>query len=716
MAIDTEIDSTLQHVAESHGTRVRCSQNTTLFDPGSTNISFYRLLSGSAAIVLHHPVGTVEAMTLEPLEWVGQSPIAVDDTYNFSLCCISDSEFEKVDWQTVDIRSQEYEAATTEFDGLAHKLHTIHLLIQTFYKTYENVSVEFLEELIRSAHFTRLAENETLFEQGDSAQVMYFLLSGKIDVYVGESDQLTRVGEIFHGEPFGEMSLFSNERRSATLVATRSSDLISLDRQSFDRLSIKFPWLSTYIVSSLVNRVKKQNERIKSKFQPVNRLLLNCSPDRLESVAGRLAALLRQSEDSVITQGRVNQRFGSKGVADLTHSQLINYLDGLEQNHSKNIYFADFNDSDWTKICLERTDEVWILAEYTDDSGQLDHALEQYKQLYSWQKQKKRLALAHQDMAKIKSSRHWIDRFGVEQHFHIDANSAASLQRLARYLTDKSLGLVLGGGGARGLAQVGIFKAMEEANITVDWVGGTSIGSVIGGWIAMGWNSAQITEAVKRFFVSVNPLGDYTLPVVSLSKSHRLDSLLQQGFGETVIEDLPIPFFCVSSDMSMAEEKHHEAGLLWKAIRASISIPGVIAPVIDEGHYLVDGGLFNNLPCDLMRQRNNGPIAAIDVSPDEEYLTKLRIVPSPWQIMLNRLLGRQQPRVPSILETLLRSSMLASTQRQKANRAMVDYFIQPDIRNVGMLDFKQAEVIIESGYQEGLRALETGMNDLIRRL
>ena len=137
-----------------------------------------------------------------------------------------------------------------------------------------------------------------------------------------------------------------------------------------------------------------------------------------------------------------------------------------------------------------------------------------------------------------------------------------------------------------------------------------------------------------------------------------------------------------------------------------ISIPGVIAPVIENGHYLVDGGLLNNLPCDLMQQRNRGPLVAVDVSPHEDCLTQLHHLPSPWKMLWNKMLRKSQAKVPSILETMLRSSLLSSTHRQRINREMVDLFVQPDVHNVGMLDFKSADKAIEAGYIEALKSLE----------
>ncbi|GAB3015907.1 hypothetical protein GCM10027098_08120 [Bowmanella dokdonensis] len=691
---------------------IQCAKDSYLFNQTGLNLYCYRLLHGKAEIQLWVQDVKVRVGELGMGEWVGQIPSETTEPYRFAVQCLEPCRFEKIAWAEIPAQEAESLSFRQQFELMLKRMHAVELLVKTFRRSYPNVSVEFLDDLIASAEFEHLEENQTLFEQGDNAQVMYFLLSGKIDVYAGEAESLSRVGEIFHGEPFGEMSLFSNQARSTKLVATRTCDLIGLDRTHFDRLSVKYPWLSTYIVSSLVSRIKKQSARTRDQAKPVNRLVMICDP-LAEEHADKLQKELFATEDSFVTETMVSQRFGKEVFSELPHTRLINFLDSLEQQFGTNIYFSDDSLSPWTKFCLERSDEVWLMVNASGSPADLLHKLDYFRPMFSWQKQTLKLVLIQHDLDRIQHTAGWLTAFCPEQHFHLQQDSARSMKRLGRYLTNKALGLVLGGGGARGFAQVGILQAFEEAGIEVDWVGGTSMGSIIGGWIAMGWESRRIREAVRRFFVSVNPLGDYTLPMISLSRSQRLDNLLHEGFGDVRIEDLPLPFFCVSSDMSIAEERDHFSGPLWRSARASVSIPGVIAPVIDEGHYLVDGALFNNLPCDLMRQRNEGPIVAIDVTPDEEYLTQLQQVPSPWQLLMNKLFGRPQPKVPSILHTLLRSSLLASTQRQRTNREIVDYFIQPHIHNVGMLDFKQADRIIEAGYQEGLAYVQQAMTALI---
>ncbi|PID43824.1 MAG: hypothetical protein CSB48_03290 [Proteobacteria bacterium] len=698
--------SCLDELAACPGERITVPGKEKLIEQGAPNTCFFRFVKGSAVIQLKLRSRRVSVACLEPGDWVGAVGCGSDDTFFFNLVCLSECEFEQYQWPEVIERLSTLSPLERYFDYLAHSLRIYQLLVQSFDKAYRGISVAFLQDIIQRGRFIELQENEKLFEEGDTARAMYFLLSGKIDVYVGRSGSPVRVGQIYRGEPFGEMSLFTGENRSATLVASRACHLISLDRESFDHLSARYPQLSTYIVTSLIGRIKKQNEQHKHEFKPVNRFILYFSSSRSRAAATRIADLLARAEVNVLSGTSVLQRFNQADFSGVSHSRLADYLEQVEHDKPKNFYISDSGSPDWIKVCLERSDEIWFIVDSHSDAAELNAVLAGYNRLFGRERQKRMLVLVRGAAEPITGTAAWLKAIDARHHFHLEQGNRASERRLLRFMTDQSLGMVLGGGGARGFAQIGVIRAFEEAGIDVDWIGGTSIGSIIGGWLAMGWNSESIEKAVHRFFVSVNPLGDYTLPLISLSKSRRLDALLREGFGTVQIEDLPLPYFCVSSDMSLAEERHHESGVLWQAIRASISIPGVIAPVIEGGHFLVDGGLLNNLPCDLMCARNNGPVVAVDVSPDEAFVTQLETLPSPWQVLKNKLLGHRQPGVASILETMLRSSLLASVKHQKSNRELVDFYVRPDVSGIGMLEFRKVEMAIEAGYREGVQTLD----------
>ena len=163
----------------------------------------------------------------------------------------------------------------------------------------------------------------------------------------------------------------------------------------------------------------------------------------------------------------------------------------------------------------------------------------------------------------------WLEQRDFDRHYHVRADEPGDLARLARVLTGNAVGLVLGGGGARGFAHIGVLRALRELGVPVDLVGGTSIGAIIGAQIATGLGASEIQEAGREQSTS---LFDPTLPIVSLSSGRRLGARLLDTFGGLEIEDLPIPFFCVSTNLTEASEVIHRRGALTSAIREKLKL------------------------------------------------------------------------------------------------------------------------------------------------
>src|SRR5262249_9439595 len=156
----------------------------------------------------------------------------------------------------------------------------------------------------------------------------------------------------------------------------------------------------------------------------------------------------------------------------------------------------------------------------------------------------------------------------------------------------------------------------------IDVIGGTSMGAVIASLAAMDLDWKQMLEINRDAWLHKKPHREYGPPIISLVRSLRLDRMAQQIWGEASIEDLWFNFFCVSCNLSTSEILIHELGSLWKAIRASASLPGVFVPVLEAGSILVDGGIVNNLPGDIMRDRSCSRVLVVDVGSEQEFTYK----------------------------------------------------------------------------------------------
>jgi NTE family protein len=279
------------------------------------------------------------------------------------------------------------------------------------------------------------------------------------------------------------------------------------------------------------------------------------------------------------------------------------------------------------------------------------------------------------------------------------------LARVARLLTGRGVGLVLSGGGARGFAHIGIVKALREGGIPIDLVGGTSMGAILGAGVAQLWSVEELKERFHAAFVRGKPLRDYTLPFVSLVSGRKVSRLLRRDCGDMDIEDLPLTFFCVSSNLTTGHITGHRRGRLWLWLRASVAIPGVLPPVVHKGEVLVDGGTMNNLPVDAMRELGRGPIIGVDVGADRAFTTDSEEidVPLPWQLMSWLRVRRHRP---NIFQILWRAGMVNSNAVTAAHREKTDLLLQPPLAQIDMLNWSGFDRAIASGYEYALQRLE----------
>jgi NTE family protein len=249
-------------------------------------------------------------------------------------------------------------------------------------------------------------------------------------------------------------------------------------------------------------------------------------------------------------------------------------------------------------------------------------------------------------------------------------------------------------------------RALLESNIAVDAVGATSIGAIIGAGWAAGWDYQEMVERMRRCFVDSNPLNDYTLPLISLVAGRKVCRLLRREFDEIDIEDLRLPYFCVSASLTSGQLSIHQRGKLWLWLRASIAIPGILPPVFTQKQAYVDGATLNNLPIDVMRENHRGPIIAVDAGADQSFVCDLEMseIPPFWN--LRTLVGRRRSEV-NIMKILLRAGMLNRAATAIGRRELADILLKPPLERVDLLDWGAFERTMDIGYRHAMRALET---------
>jgi len=280
----------------------------------------------------------------------------------------------------------------------------------------------------------------------------------------------------------------------------------------------------------------------------------------------------------------------------------------------------------------------------------------------------------------------------------------ADLDRLARLASGTARGLVLGGGGARGLAHLGVLTALDEVACPPDFVGGTSMGAVVAASLAMGWSTAEIHAQIAAFFAR-NPLNDYTLPFHALTRGAKVDAGLAARFGGVRIEDLWLPFFCVSSNLTTGNTMVHRSGDLVQALRASIAIPGLLPPVLCDEGILVDGGMMNNLPADIAAGLGRGPVLAVDVGTDRAFQS---MPVRRWSTRLARRLLGSPPALPGLAPLLLRAATVSGDAQSLMAAAHATAVLKPQLSGIDLRAWSRFRDAAEIGHRETRSAIAAG--------
>ncbi|MCP4422221.1 MAG: patatin-like phospholipase family protein, partial [Chloroflexi bacterium] len=302
----------------------------------------------------------------------------------------------------------------------------------------------------------------------------------------------------------------------------------------------------------------------------------------------------------------------------------------------------------------------------------------------------------------------WLDTHPVQAHHHVRQDDAAHVNQLARRLTGHAIGLVLGGGAARGFAQLGVHRAMAELSIPIDYIGGTSMGAVMGGYMQISDKNDELMQMAPKF-ADPKVLFDRTLPITAIMASKKVTQFTKDLYGDLQIEDLWTPFFCIASNLTTAEPVVFERGPLWKAIRASLAIPGVFSPVIHDGDILIDGGVMDNFPVKLMAERcESDRIIGVNVNPlrvkKRKYDFETNI--SGWRILFSRLNPFAKPlRAPSLFGTIVRAIDVNSKRQIQEQTPFLSVMITPDVRQFPTTHYHKFEAIAQAGYEAALETL-----------
>ncbi|ODT27428.1 MAG: hypothetical protein ABS54_06010 [Hyphomicrobium sp. SCN 65-11] len=562
----------------------------------------------------------------------------------------------------------------------------------------------------------RLARGEVLVRQGAPADALFIVESGRFEVTVAGRDQRDQpIAELGGGAPIGEIAFFAGGTRTATVTAARDSVVMKLSREQFDRLCARHPTIWPRLAATLARRLADQTAGRSAPRDHTPRVIaiIPAGPRPVPSrFVERLEAVLARGGSIEVVRAS-NIRRVLDGYSDLDSHAATRALNALEIRHDFVLLVADEEMTSWSEKVIRHADVV--LSVGTAD-GDVSHtvplsAQERFANGH-FRPHAHRLVLIHPKRGHAKGTGHWLDGRHVGAHHHVALIDDEDVERLARFLRGTALGFVACGGGAFCAAHTGLFKAMLERGITFDIMGGTSGGSAMAAAFAMGISPEEIVEATHEMFVRGKALRRYTWPRFSLLDHTHFDRQLHAHYGGIDIEDLWIPYFAVSTNLSRHTVHCHRRGELWAAVRSSGSIPGLLPPYYTpDGEMLVDGALMDNVPIGIMHDLKRGPnvVVSFEMPQLQRFDVKYEALPSRAELLLRLLLPFKQaavPPAPSPRQVIVRALMANRHGFERHLRPTDALLVPPLLERMTVMDWGRHRELYEATYAWGLKEID----------
>uniref|UniRef100_A0AC35TVI7 Swiss cheese n=1 Tax=Rhabditophanes sp. KR3021 TaxID=114890 RepID=A0AC35TVI7_9BILA len=650
------------------------------------------------------------------------------------------------------IRKPQYEKLLAEYPQIA--LHIAHSVIKRISPFVRGVDF--------AIDWTLLDSGQAVYRTGEKSDSIYVVLSGRMR----SVDKKQVLEEFGKGSVIGMIEVIQNKPRSSTVLAIRFSQLAEISEGLLNFIKMQFPSVGFRLIKLLGQYFDSSN----SQNTLLNGPLLSIdgiSQDAISHISNlHTIAILPASADVPIkpfTCELYHALNGNKKVLRLSSAtitaqlgkyvldkqadfKLIHWLNAQEDDYPLIIYECDYEASVWTRRCLKQADAILVVA--NGRSKPLEKSfLEEHMMMNqeSIRTSKELILLWDEDVKAPHGTYEWLKGSYFTGHHHVKMSSRmrqwdgieelkesdvlsyyeksvyqesidirSDFSRLARILTGQAIGLVLGGGGARGAHHVSILRALQENSIPIDIIGGTSMGSFIGGVYAE-FPNGNIEDRVSGWFKvmssKIRQAWDLTYGHSAMFTGAGFNATIRNVFKDKLIEDCWISYFCITTDITSSEMRVHRSGSLFSYVRASMSLAGYLPPLCDplDGHLLLDGGYVNNLPADVMKSMGTKHVIAVDVGSREEgnlynYGDQLSGV---W-VLLRRLNPWARPlKILKQDEIQSRLAYVSCTrQLEMVKKAPYCTYLRPPVETIGTLEFDRFEEIMKMGYEYGMTEIK----------
>ncbi|MEI7625400.1 MAG: patatin-like phospholipase family protein [Actinomycetota bacterium] len=538
------------------------------------------------------------------------------------------------------------------------------------------MSDETLAEVGHETNRVHLEAGQRLWSVGDSGDSMCLVCVGRLELIVdGDDGESAVIDSVGPGDLVGQYAMLAQKEQAFTVQAVRDCELVLIDKEHFNKLLHEEPEFVSALLANLAEHLVPDTSH-SGHLQRGSRLrdraisLVSCDPSvNLVEISQAMLAGLR--------------RFGTAAIIHRPGLDASDHAEALRQCEIDNDWVLMVADGgaapkdEWTKVCLRQADRTMILAGQEAPPPWLESTREVALGI----------CLANPTAAGLAP---WLDACNPTALHHLRPGSqlAADAERCTRRLTGHSVGVVLSGGGPRGTSHIGVLAALEESGVKIDRIAGTSIGAFMASIYAMGMDPGAMQELCRTEFVEGRPFNRYSIPRQSLLAPSRFIAMLERVFGDRAFEELATDLFVNSSDLKSADVVVHRRGRLAVAVQASMSVPGLLPPVRAGAQLLVDGGVLDNMPLDVMAETAEGPLIGVDV--EGQRLSADEV---------------DDGTIPGIVDTIARSVTLSTWHDSKTVRRLATLIITPALGQSGRREFDRLDEFVESGRQTTVAAL-----------
>nr|XP_009668718.1 PREDICTED: neuropathy target esterase [Struthio camelus australis] len=677
----------------------------------------------------------------QPGEMVGQLAVLTGEPLIFTIKANRDCTFLKIS------KSDFYEIMREQPSVVLSIAHTVAARMSPF-----------VRQMDFAIDWMAVEAGRALYRQGDKSDCTYIALNGRLRSVIQKgSGKKELIGEYGRGDLIGVVEALTRQPRATTVHAVRDTELAKLPEGTLNNIKRRYPQVVTRLIHLLSQKILGNLQQLRGPFAGSGLGMASSSePTNPTSNLSTVAVLpvcddvptaaftleLKHALNAIgptllLTSDIIRARLGSSALDSIHEYRLSGWLAQQEDIHRIVLYQTDCTLTPWTVRCIRQADCILIVG-----LGDQEPALGEGGP-------RRQLILLHrEDGASPCRTVEWLNmRSWCSGHLHIkcprrvfsrrspaklremyekvfekNADRHSDFSRLARVLTGNTIALVLGGGGARGCSHIGVIKAMEEAGIPIDMIGGTSIGSFIGALYAEERSAVRTKQRAREWAKCMNSVFetvlDLTYPITSMFSGSAFNASINKVFQDKQIEDLWLPYFNVTTDITASAMRVHTDGKsspgcwctprIWGGPLQALShhISASLPPLCDpkDGNLLMDGGYINNLPADIARNMGAKTVIAIDVgSQDETDLCNYGDSLSGWWLLWKRLNPwAEKVKVPDMAEIQSRLAYVSCVrQLEVVKSSSYCEYIRPPIDRFKTMDFGKFDEIYDVGYQHG---------------